>query len=545
MQTSKQTNHLTINLLENDDILKYLVEHNMTNEGELYLVEGESDYAQSDWGVTDSADPAYILNKPDLSAYLTSDDISGKVDKAGDTMTGKLFVPQVETGTASDSYFQSRFFRGEGNTSTYYHAIDFGYANHNQVDFHEYGAVWNFYRNTSGTSDGGTLVGKITSNGWEAGAKLTGSPTAPTPAKGTNTTQIATTAYVQTELQDKLNTNGDGSRITTAFTSASSRENISTGETLQTSFSKISKWLSDLSNVAFTGDYADLNNTPTISNDLTDDLKTNYDTAYLHSQSAHAPASAEENVQSDWNVTDISSDAYILNKPDLSAYATQIWVENKNYLTEHQDISGKLDKTGDGSDVTVSFTTATSRQVLTTGEKLSSFFGKITKWLSDLKNVAFSGSYNDLSDTPTIPTVTNDLTNELKANYDAAYTHSISEHAPVTAEENIQSDWNVTDETSDAFILNKPSSLPANGGNADTVDDKHASDFALATDITDMATQTWVGQQGYVTASEGEIVDPVPEYATTEYIASLDHVTRTEMLTEIERQIQGAINASY
>ena len=108
-----------------------------------------------------------------------------------------------------------------------------------------------------------------------------------------------------------------------------------------------------------------------------------------------------------------------------------------------------------------------------------------------------------------------------------------------------QADWNVTDETSDAFILNKPSSLPANGGNADTVDDKHASDFALATDITDMATQTWVGQQGYVTASEGEIVDPVPEYATTEYIASLDHVTRTEMLTEIDRQIQGAINASY
>lgn len=37
--------------------------------------------------------------------------------------------------------------------------------------------------------------------------------------------------------------------------------------------------------------------------------------AYNHSQSAHAPSNAEANVQSDWNVTDTSSDAYILNKP--------------------------------------------------------------------------------------------------------------------------------------------------------------------------------------------------------------------------------------
>jgi len=42
-------------------------------------------------------------------------------------------------------------------------------------------------------------------------------------------------------------------------------------------------------------------------------------------------------------------------------------------------------------------------------------------------------------------------------------------HAPANAEANVQSDWNVTDTASDAFIKNKPASLPANGGNADTV----------------------------------------------------------------------------
>ena len=37
------------------------------------------------------------------------------------------------------------------------------------------------------------------------------------------------------------------------------------------------------------------------------------------------------------------------------------------------------------------------------------------------------------------------------------------------AEVNVQSDWSVTDTASDAFIKNKPTSMPANGGNAATV----------------------------------------------------------------------------
>ncbi len=35
---------------------------------------------------------------------------------------------------------------------------------------------------------------------------------------------------------------------------------------------------------------------PTVTNDLTNDLKTNYDAAYTHSQAAHAPAGAQANV---------------------------------------------------------------------------------------------------------------------------------------------------------------------------------------------------------------------------------------------------------
>ena len=56
---------------------------------------------------------------------------------------------------------------------------------------------------------------------------------------------------------------------------------------------------------------------------------------------------------------------------------------------------------------TPTFTQASTRANLVSGEKISIIFGKIMKWFSDLKAVAFSGSYNDLSDKPTIPTVNN------------------------------------------------------------------------------------------------------------------------------------------
>lgn len=57
------------------------------------------------------------------------------------------------------------------------------------------------------------------------------------------------------------------------------------------------------------------------------------------------------------------------------------------------------------------FTEASSRANIASGESHKTIFGKIKKFFSDLKAVAFSGSYNDLSDKPTIPTNNNQLTN--------------------------------------------------------------------------------------------------------------------------------------
>lgn len=55
------------------------------------------------------------------------------------------------------------------------------------------------------------------------------------------------------------------------------------------------------------------------------------------------------------------------------------------------------------NDQTPTFLEESTRTNIASGDKLSLIFGKIKKFLSDLKAVAFSGSYNDLSNKPSIP----------------------------------------------------------------------------------------------------------------------------------------------
>ena len=83
--------------------------------------------------------------------------------------------------------------------------------------------------------------------------------------------------------------------------------------------------------------------------------------------------------------------------------------------------------------------------------------------INGLATVATSGSYNDLSNKPTIP---------------EAYTHPVSHPASmITGLADVATSGSYNDLTDKPTI---PTSLPANGGNADTVDGKNASDFATA-----------------------------------------------------------------
>ena len=59
---------------------------------------------------------------------------------------------------------------------------------------------------------------------------------------------------------------------------------------------------------------------------------------------------------------------------------------------------------------TPTFSPASTRNNIASGEKLSVIFGKIQKFFNDLKTVAFSGSYADLINKPTIPTTASGIT---------------------------------------------------------------------------------------------------------------------------------------
>lgn len=52
-------------------------------------------------------------------------------------------------------------------------------------------------------------------------------------------------------------------------------------------------------------------------------------------------------------------------------------------------------------DIRVEFNEAANRQQISSGDNVNTLFGKIRKWLSDLKPVAFSGKYSDLTEKAT------------------------------------------------------------------------------------------------------------------------------------------------
>lgn len=76
---------------------------------------------------------------------------------------------------------------------------------------------------------------------------------------------------------------------------------------------------------------------------------------------------------------------------------------NDNFDVIDTELNKRPEKTGNASDMVTTFSQAASRANLTPGEKISVSFGKIMKYFADMKTVAFTGSYADLSNKPSIP----------------------------------------------------------------------------------------------------------------------------------------------
>lgn len=261
---------------------------------------------------------------------------------------------------------------------------------------------------------------------------------------------IDSTTYVVTaQLKDQ-----DGNNLGTAQTIDLPLESIVVSGSYDSATKKVVLTLKDGSTIDFSiadlvsGLQTEITSTNKLSADLVEDGTTNkVYTATEKTKLSGIASGAEVNVQSDWNVTNTSSDAYIQNKPDLSIYAQS----------------------------------------------------------SNLATVATSGSYNDLSDKPTIPTVNNGTlsisgpsggstitTDVFHANQsgDSLIAFSPGTNTTInvnsstrtitigtTAEPNVQSNWNETDTSSDAYILNKPT-IPDITGKADKVTGAVSGNFA-------------------------------------------------------------------
>lgn len=98
-------------------------------------------------------------------------------------------------------------------------------------------------------------------------------------------------------------------------------------------------------------------------------------------------------------VSELENDAgYITKKvSDLTNYYDKTTVDEKIDAIPKTDLTNYLTKTGDGSNLTAVFEEATTLEELTTGEKLSSIFGKLKLAVKNLKSLISLIGTTDIS----------------------------------------------------------------------------------------------------------------------------------------------------
>ena len=204
------------------------------------------------------------------------------------------------------------------------------------------------------------------------------------------------------------------------------------------------------------------------------------------------------------------------------------------------------------AEIKVEFEEASSRQSLNSGENTNTLWGKVKKFLSDLKSVAFSGSYNDLSDKPAeyeLPTaakgtlggVTTSSSVSSSSGYTACPiisgivyykdTYPSQSNTGNNAEYRLLLSYYASDSSySNVATLRKSSKFLANpstgtltattfkgalDGDADTVDGKHADDFAKRAIYADNAIN--LGRKTGTTVGEGSTAEGYENTASAYY----------------------------
>lgn len=125
-----------------------------------------SDAVQASLGKADTAlqsAPVTSVNGKTGVVNLGAADVEA-LPISGGTATGTIVAPVLSTGDNDTGYLVARRLRNEGENG-YNHAIDFGYAGKNSIDFYENGGYYNFYQAANNNKDDSTLLMQIAPDG--------------------------------------------------------------------------------------------------------------------------------------------------------------------------------------------------------------------------------------------------------------------------------------------------------------------------------------------------------------------------------------------
>ena len=129
------------------------------------------------------------------------------------------------------------------------------------------------------------------------------------------------------------------------------------------------------------------------------------------------------------------------------------------------------------------FAESGTRSNIVSGETLSTLFGKIKKFFADLKTVAFTGSYTDLSNKPTSMQNPNSLTltmNGSATNYNGASSASKSWYAPTSAG---TAGYNLISNGSGALVWQQPPYAVCNTSGSTVAKTVSITNFKLVTGV--------------------------------------------------------------
>lgn len=390
---------------------------------------------QSDWNVTDDTSDAFIRNKPNLNMFVTHDELGTRLDAKQDRLTPgrNITIENNVISATADPQVQ----------------VDWDQVDSSAVDF-----IKNKPQNLVQdphyvhTDNNFTTAEKNKLSGIEAGAETnvqadwaqTNSSADDYIQNKPDLSVYATQQDLTTGLSGKQDTltAGNNITITNNVISATADPQVQ-ADWAQSDSSAVDYIKNKPQNLVQDADYVHTDN------NFTDADKTKL---------SGIEAGAEANVQADWSQSDSSADDFIKNKPDLSVYAT------KQEVTT--GLSGKQDTLTAGSNISIvnnviSASAAPQEQAdwaqsdssavdyiknkpqnlvqdasyvhtdnnFTTAEKnklsgieagaeanvqadwteADSAADSFIKHKPNLATVATSGSYNDLTDKPSIPSV--------------------------------------------------------------------------------------------------------------------------------------------